>query len=195
MVRKALELTALVLMVAGLAIGANSRADAQYPEPTGTVVLGVSDGLAGAGQEVVVTATAVDTSGDAVAGASCTFSIAEQPGTDASVQAGPFVTDGTGLVSTTLNAGSTEGDVVVQATCVPAGCEESACELLAAATVSVGPAEGPESPAAPPASLPDTGAGPGAGGNTWLAWAFLAVGASTVLTALAVRLRPHHLSR
>lgn len=186
MIRKALELTALVLMMGGLCIGAYSRADAQYPEPTGSVVLGVSDGLAGAGQEVVVTATAVDTNGDAVAGAACTFSIAEQPGTDASVEAGPFVTDGDGLVSTTLNAGSTEGDVVVQATCVPAGCEESACELLAAATVSVGP----ESPAAPPASLPDTGAGPANGGNGWLAWAFLAVGASMVLTALVVRFRP-----
>ncbi|MEX2159436.1 MAG: hypothetical protein WEB04_08540 [Dehalococcoidia bacterium] len=186
MIRKALELTALVLIVGGLGIGAYSRADAQYPQPTGSVVLGVSDGLAAAGQEVVVTATAVDTNGDAVAGASCTFSIGEQPGTDASVEAGPFVTDSAGLVSTTLNAGSTEGDVVVQATCVPAGCEEGACELLAAATVVVGAAE---SPAAPPASLPDTGTGSGDGGNGLLAWAFLAVGASTVLTALAVRFR------
>jgi hypothetical protein len=189
MIRKALELTALVLIVSGLAIGAHSRADAQYPQPVGSVVIGVDDTTAGAGQEVIVTATAVDTNGDAVAGASCTFSIAQQPGTDASVEAGPFVTDSAGLASTTLNAGSTEGDVVVQATCVPAGCEESACELLAAATVSVSPAEGPESPAAPPASLPDTGAGSGDGGNGLLAWAFLAVGASTVLTALAVRLR------
>jgi hypothetical protein len=175
-------------MMAGLAIGASSRADAQYPEPIGSVVIDVLGGVAGAGEAIVVTATAVDTNGAAVAGASCTFSVAEQPGADASVVPGPFVTDSAGRVSTTLDVGSTEGDVVVEAACVPAGCEASTCELLAAATVSVA-TEGTEAPASPPASLPDTGAGPGSG-TGWPAWVFLAVGASTVLTALAVRLRP-----
>ena len=208
MIRKALELTALVLIVGGVTFGAYSHADAQYPEPEGSVVIDVDDATAGAGQDVLVTATALDTSGNAVAGASCTFRIAQQPGADASVEAGPFTTNADGQVTTTLHTGSTAGPVVIEGSCVRPDCPgdgsgatagltagPGGCTLSANATVSVGAAEGPASPAAPPASLPDTGAGPGDGGNGWLAWAFLAAGASMVLTALAVRLRPRRLSR
>jgi len=202
MIRKALELTALVLLlVGGLAVGAHSRADAQYPPPIGNVTIAVSDGTAGAGQDVGVTATVVDSNGDPAAGASCTFRIAQQPGADASVAAGPFTTNADGQVTTTLHTGSTIGSVVVEGSCVRADCPgagsgatggltagQSGCTLSANATVSVGQA----APAAgPPASLPDTGTGIGRGGDGggWLVWAFLAAGGGALLAAMAMRFR------
>ena len=198
MIRKALELTALVLLVGGLALGARSRAAAQYPPPIGNVTIVVSDGSAGVGQDVLVTATARDENGNAAAGASCTFRIAQQPGTDASVAAGPFTTNADGQVTTTLHTGSTAGPLVVEGSCVRADCPgatggatgliagQTGCTISANATVSVGQA----APAAgPPASLPDTGTGGGADGGGWLAWAFLAAGAAALLTALAMRFR------
>ena len=189
MIRKALDLTALVLLVGGLAVGAHSRADAQYPPPIGNVTIAVSDGTAGASQDVGVTATVVDTNGDPAAGASCTFSIAQQPGADASVEAGPFTTNADGQVTTTLHTGSAIGSVVVAASCVRAGCSgQSGCALSANATVSVGQAA---PSAGPPASLPDTGTGSGRGGDGggWLVWAFLAAGGGALLAAMAMRFR------
>jgi len=194
MLRGAIEAVALVALIAGaLAIAPIERAGAQYPPPIGDVIIAVGDATAGPGEDVVVTATVLDENGAAVAGASCTFTIGEQPGTDASVQPGPFTTDAEGRVSTTLSTGSGEGEVVVEATCVqpdcPAGAED-ACDLSAEATVSVArQAAPPGSQAEPPASLPDTGGGPdGAGGGS--GWAFFALGAGAVLTAFAAyRLR------
>jgi len=193
MLRGAIEAVALVALIAGaLAIAPIERAGAQYPEPIGDVIIAVGDAT-GPGEDVVVTATVLDENGAAVAGASCTFAIGGQPGTDASVQPGPFTTDAEGRVSTTLSTGSGEGEVVVEATCVQPDCPvdaEDGCDLSATATVSVGgQAAPPGSQAEPPASLPDTGGGPdGAGGAS--GWAFFALGAGAVLTAFAAyRLR------
>ena len=193
MLRGAIEAVALVALIAGaLAIAPIERAGAQYPEPIGDVIIAVGDATAGPGEDVVVTATVLDENGAAVAGASCTFAIGGQPGTDASVQPGPFTTDAGGRVSTTLSTGSGEGEVVVEATCVQPDCPVDAdgCDLSATATVSVGgQAAPPGSQAEPPASLPDTGGGPdGAGGAS--GWAFVALGAGAALTAFAAhRLR------
>ena len=190
MLRGAIEAVALVALIAGaLAIAPIERAGAQYPEPIGDVIIAVGDATAGPGEDVVVTATVLDENGAAVAGASCTFAIGGQPGTDASVQPGPFTTDAEGRVSTTLSTGSGEGEVVVEATCVQTDCPVDAdgCDLSATATVSVGgQAAPPGSQAEPPASLPDTGGGPdGAGGAS--GWAFFALGAGAVLTAFAAK--------
>ena len=201
MIRKALELTALVLLVGGLAAGAHSPAAAQYPPPIGNVTIAVSDGTAGAGQDVLVTATALDENGNAVAGASCTFRIAQHPGADASVEPGPFTTNADGRVTTTLHTGSAAGVLVVEGSCVRADCPgagsgatggltagQSGCTLTANATGSVGQAA---PSVAPPASLPDTGAGSGGDGDGggWLAWAFLAAGGGALLAAMALRFR------
>jgi hypothetical protein len=137
-----------------------------------------------------VTATVLDTNGDVVVGASCAFVVGEQPGTDATVDPGPFTTDEDGQVQTTLHTGSTAGPIVVEASCVIADCPgaggagsavQSECTIGANATVTVAQTE----PAAePPASLPDTGSGGDSDGG-WLAWALFAFGAGAALTALA----------
>ena len=65
-----------------------------------------------------------------------------------SVDTGPFATDARGNVSTTLNTGSAGGTISIEVTCR---------ELSALVSVIAGAVA--ETPAAPPASLPDTDAG------------------------------------
>lgn len=185
MIRTALaSIVALALAVGGVIVASTEGASAQYPTPAGNLIVSVSSGSAGPGEDVTVTATAVDANGDAVANASCTFSIVDQPGSDATVDPGPYTTDSEGHVSTTLQTGSVDGNIVVQATCTRPECsgsrtsQQTACELSALGTVSVGS----QSAAEPPASLPDTGAPDGDGGAAWAAWALLAAGAGVILT-------------
>ena len=151
-----------VVLAAGL-----SQASAQYPPVTGSLVLGAGDATPDLGGEVAVTATLLDEEGSPLAGVACTFGVAEQPGSDASVAAGPFTTDANGNVSTTLSTGSTAGTIVVEADCG---------ELSAAVSVVAGAAAGPGA-AEPPASLPETGAGAGDRGMGWAFWALIAGGA------------------
>jgi hypothetical protein len=93
------------------------------PTPTGTppgggsVDVTVEDETVGVGEDVDVTATVVDENGNPVEGEECTFAIVDQPGDDASVEAGPETTDASGEATTTLHAGSTPGVVQVEATC------------------------------------------------------------------------------
>ena len=93
-----------------------------------------------------ISVTARDQTGAAVAGIACTFRVISQPGNDATVDAGPFVTNASGVANTTLRAGSTPGNIVVGAICG---------ELSSQVLVTAGAA-------APAPGLPATGQGPGA---------------------------------
>jgi hypothetical protein len=152
-------------LATALSVALVAQALAQYPPVHGNVVLSAGNGTLALGGRTSINATVVDEAGNAVSGLSCTFSVAQQPGSDASVDGGPFTTDATGRVSTTLNAGSAAGTIVVEADCG---------ELSAAVSVV---ASGAQAPAAPPASLPGTGAGGGAGGAGLAVWAFIGAAA------------------
>ena len=169
-----------------------AQAMAQYPPVRGNVVLSAGAGNLALGGRTTINATVVDEAGHAVAGLSCTFSVARQPGNDASVGHGPFTTDATGRVSTTLNVGSAVGTVIVEATCgelsaavsVVASCPQTPAApptslpgTGAGAGFSAAVAGCPQTPAAPPASLPETGAGGGSGGAGLAAWALVAAAA------------------
>ena len=143
-----------------------TQAMAQYPPVHGNVVLAAGTGTLALGGRTTINATVVDEAGNAVSGLSCTFSVAQQPGNDASVDHGPFTTDAAGRVSTTLNVGSATGTIVVEANCG---------ELSAAVSVV---ASGAQTPAAPPASLPGTGAGGSSGGAGLAVWALIAAAAA-----------------
>jgi len=95
----------------------HGAARAQYPPPTGNVTLAAETTAPTLGSTVPISATIRDQYGSVVAGATCTFSITSQPGTDASVLAGPFTTDVNGVARTTLNVGSTAGTIVVDCLC------------------------------------------------------------------------------
>ena len=142
-----------------LALSLIAQASAQYPPPVGSLITGADDTTPDVGDDVGITATVLDEIGDPLADVDCTFSIADQPGSDASVDSGPFTTDSDGNVSTDLDTGSTEGTITVEATCG---------DLSAFVSVAAGAASAP--PAAPPASLPDTGSGAGQDDAGWAYW-------------------------
>ncbi|OGO50372.1 MAG: hypothetical protein A2148_12410 [Chloroflexi bacterium RBG_16_68_14] len=160
-------------MGAVLALGLLGQAWAQYPPPVGSLALAARDTTPDLGEEVAITASVLDENGEAAAGVECTFTIAEQPGDDAGVDPGPFTTDADGNVSTTLNTGSAEGAITVEATCG---------ELSALVSVVAGAA------AAPPASLPETGSGAQDSTN-WAFWALIAAGAVVGVSGLAIAWR------
>lgn len=111
-----------------------------------TTTISADDATVAAGGETNVTVNIVDDAGNPVAGTDCTFSITSQPGTDASVDAGPVTTDANGNATTTVQVGSTEGQIDIEATC---GSETVTVSVVAGATAPA---------AAPPASLPQAGA-------------------------------------
>jgi hypothetical protein len=165
-----------------LALGLAAQAWAQYPPVTGNVVLAAGDATPDLGEEVTLTAAVLDENAEPLAGVECSFSIASQPGDDASVDAGPFTTDANGNVSTTLDTGSTAGAIVVEASCG---------ELSAQVSVVAGEAEPPASQpgAEPPASLPDTGSGAASSSAGWAIWAIAAAGVVAGLSGLAIARR------
>lgn len=167
---------ALLGALATIALMAGEAA-AQYPNTIGAVIVASGNTAPGPNETVPVTATVVDEEGNAIAGATCTFSIATQLGTDASVEAGPFTTNSDGEVSTTLHSGSTGGNITVAASCQLDGEEVTA----QTAVVVTGAGE-----AAPPASLPDTGGGSGDGGDLGLMWAFAVAGGVLALGGLSI---------
>jgi len=141
-----LVLLAMAMLLAGTAWG---TARAQYPPPTGNVTLTSSITAPQTGDAVTVTALVRDVAGAAVAGLACTFSIASQPGSDASVYAGPVNTDLTGVATTTLQVGSTPGPIIVDATCGDFSAQVSVVTGAAAVQLpatGTGPASGEESP-------------------------------------------------
>ena len=164
-----------VALAMGLALGLLTQAWAQYPPPGGSVVLSAGATALDVGDEVALTATVLDQDGTPAAGVECTFSIADQPGADAAVDAGPFTTDAAGNVSTTLDAGSTAGTIAVEANCG---------ELSAQVSVVASEAAAP-----PPASYPETGVGEDGGGLNWAFWALIAAGAIAGLSGLGLAWR------
>ena len=174
---KVTSIAALIVAIGltlGLGAGLAGNAWAQYPEPSGSVLLATASTTPDLGEEITITVAVLDEQGSAVAGAICTFQIAQQPGSDATVDGGPFVTNSAGNVSTTLHSGSTTGTVVVEAICD---------DLSAQVSMSVG------APAAPPASLPQTGTGPEASSNIWPFGALVAAGLAIGLGGLALAWR------
>jgi hypothetical protein len=139
----------------------------QPPSATGGVSVSVSDDSPAPGDSVTVTATVTDADGNPNAGVECTFDVYSQPGSDASVDAGPVTTDANGQATTTLNVGSTVGTVEVLATCGP-------FTQVLAVEVGVG--------------LPTTGGA--AGSSDSAPWLALAAGLAALgLGALALRMR------
>ena len=113
-----------VIIVIGLAavlgtLGAlaSSAVHAQYPPPTGNLTLRATTTTPPVGGVLGISATARDPTGAPVAGIACTFEIISQPGTDASVDPGPFATDANGVATTNLQVGSTTGNILVGANC------------------------------------------------------------------------------
>ena len=165
-----------------LALGLLAQAWAQYPPVTGNVVLTAGDATPELGEEITLNAAVLDESGEPLVGVECTFSIVEQPGGDASVDAGPFTTDADGNVSTTLDTGSTAGAIVVEA-----NCGELSAQVSLVAGAAAPPASQPD--AEPPASLPETGGGGGSSSAGWAIWAIVAAGAVAGLSSLSIAWR------
>jgi hypothetical protein len=166
---------AIVGLGVALALGLFGQAWAQYPPPGATVTLAAEDTTAALGADVTVTATVLDAEGNPAAGVECTFSIAAQPGTDATVDPGPVTTDAAGNASTTLHVGTTPGSIAIEVDCGG---------LSAQVSVVAGEAVGP-TPAAPPASLPETGTGGGGGGPVWAFWLLIAAGTAIGIGGIA----------
>ena len=160
---------ALGALVAWMALPGGAQA--QYPPPTGSVTLSVSSATPAVGESVVVGVQIVSPTGAPVAGASCSFAIKGQPGTDAYVVAGPVTTDAAGMAETTLNVGSTPGLVSVQAQCG---------ELSALTSVVAGAAQAVALPATGDGSMASSG-----GSFPWLV--ALAAGVVLALAAVGVR--------
>lgn len=123
--------------------GTGLQTDVDQP----TTTISADNASVAAGGETNVTVNIVDDAGNPVAGTECTFSISSQPGTDASVDAGPVTTDANGNATTTVQVGSTEGQIDIEATC---GSETVTVSVVAGAATPAA--------AAPPASLPQAGA-------------------------------------
>ena len=145
-------------MILGLGVSMASQTEAD-PPPTGSVVLASTDTTPGLAEEITISAGVQGQAGVATAGVACTFQITQQPGDDATVDDGPLFTDGAGKVSTTLSSGTTEGSIVVEATCG---------DFSAQVTVIAGEVSGP------PASLPNTGRRAEVDGASWAFWALMA---------------------
>jgi hypothetical protein len=142
----------------------------ETPPGEGSVDVEISDPDVEVGDEVDVTATVVDENGNPVVGEDCTFSIADQPGDDASVEEGPVTTDENGQATATLNAGSTPGTVQVLAEC---GDFSEVLDVVVA-----------------PASLPATGgAASESGSQVWLIAILVGAGALALTGGLALRRR------
>jgi hypothetical protein len=130
-------LAVLVLLSAALWVGS---AAAQYPPPTGNLVLNTSSTSPPTGSTVSISATASDPTGTPISGLSCTFSIVSQPGAGAYIDPGPYVTDVYGIARTNLTVGDTAGTILVGCDCgqfssvlsVAAGAEETAAAQLPA---------------------------------------------------------------
>jgi hypothetical protein len=163
----------VVLVLSALAawMALPGGAQAQYPPPTGSVTLSVSTATPTVGESVVLSVQIVNPTGTPVAGASCSFAITKQPGTDAYVVAGPVTTDAAGMAETTLTVGSMPGPIDVQAQCG---------DLSALTSVVAGAAQAVALPATGEGSMASSG-----GSFPWLA--VLAFGVVLALAGAGVR--------
>lgn len=88
-----------------------------YPPPVGSLSVGVSDSTPSAGSTTTLTATALDSSGNPVAGATVTFRITSQPGgalfanslTETTATSGA-----NGVATAALTVGSAPGTIIVE---------------------------------------------------------------------------------
>jgi hypothetical protein len=184
---KILTLAVAALVGVWLSSLSLSPASAQYPPPTGSVVLAAGDASPTLGEAVSIAASVLDPDGAPVAGVSCSFSIASQPGTDAGLVSATAVSDTNGMATTELDVGSTAGPIVVEALCG---------ELSGQISVVAGAAaEVPVEPAAAEVTaseLPSAGFGPGEGAaSTSLFWVApaLALIAGSAMLYVSLRLR------
>jgi hypothetical protein len=172
----AMILLGVVALGLALAGGLGGQAAAQYPEVNGHAELTAGDATPAVGDTVPITVTVEDEGGVALADVECSFRVAQQPGSTATVDAGPVVTGADGTASTTLHTGDEAGTIVVEAVCG---------ELSAQVSVVAGRGGG----AAPPASLPDTGTGLGASDDGWAFWGLIGTGAALFVSGLAISRR------
>lgn len=148
--RRIISLGTAIAVLLLMAISNSGMARAQYPTPSGNLTVAASQTTATAGQSVTVTATLLDVNGTRLASHSCTLNILSQPGTDASVTPANANTDASGVVTATVNVGTTPGTITVRVTC---GSVIGSVSVVAGASVR---------PSLPPRSaveLPNTGSG------------------------------------
>lgn len=114
-----------VKIAAGAAFGAvllagsfTSSAQAQiYPNPEGYCIGALSDPLPDTETTVIVTVTAADRAGNPLEGVTGHVEIASQPGDDARVEPGAFVTGPDGRAEVVLYTGDTPGTIVLAGPC------------------------------------------------------------------------------
>ena len=121
-------------------------ASAQYPPPEGNCVLSLSSTTVPPGGSAGVTVTVRDVNGNPLANTNVTLSITKQPGAGASVTPASATTDANGMVTATVNAGTTGGVIEVTASAPNVKCSgslaagSSAVEVVAAPNTGTGDA-------------------------------------------------------
>lgn len=164
---------ALGLFVGGLALARAAEAQT-YPPPVGS--LSVSAAATTTGSTTNVTATVLDNAGAPVKGATVTFRIASQPGSDARWANGGLettaITDAAGVATVVLSVGSEPGSVII---------ETVSGDKTSQVTVAV------------ESALPGTGGAPpldsGGGGVPLWQVAFMSLGAAALAGGLTAVLR------
>jgi hypothetical protein len=171
------SLKVVALAVVAALIGSLSvKETAAYGQPTGSATLSGSSTTVSVGGSTELTLTVVNSAGNPWAGKSCELYISSQPGTDASVTQDSATTDAQGAISGILYAGTAQGTVEITANCG---------NLFAGLSVVAGAAVAPPQAPVEPGfiTLPPTGVGPAADGETYglgLVIALLAVGSLTL---------------
>ena len=143
-----------------------NTASAQYPPPEGSCSIATSATTTTAHGRVGVTVTVLDVNGKPVAGVLPLLAISRQPGGDAAIGGLAAPTDASGTVSVNLGAGGTPGVIGLSAHTDVVSC--------AAAVVVEGGVLGAE------VSLPDTGTGRTAHGDSLAAFAAFVLGIAGV---------------
>jgi hypothetical protein len=189
-----LSLKVIALTVVAALIGSLSvKEAAAYPAPAGSATLSGSSTSVSVGGTAELTLTVVNSAGNPVAGKSCELYISSQPGTDASITQDSATTDAGGVITGSLYAGTAQGTVKVAA-----NCGNLFAGLSVVAGAAVAPPQAPVEPAQPGRiTMPPTGVGPAADGETYglgpiialLAGGFvtLAAGSALFLRARGVR--------
>ena len=175
----------VLAVVAGLIGSLSVKETAAYPQPTGSATLSGSSTTVSVGGSTELTLALVDSAGSPVAGKSCELYISSQPGTDASVTQDSTTTDAGGVITGTLYVGTTRGTVEITANC---GNLFAGLSVIAGAAVA--PPQAPVEPGR--ITMPPTGVGPAADGETYglgLIIALLAGGSLTLAAGSVLFLR------
>jgi len=175
----------VLAVVAGLIGSLSVKETAAYPQPTGSATLSGSSTTVSVGGSTELTLALVDSAGSPVAGKSCELYISSQPGTDASITQDSATTDAGGVITGTLYVGTTRGTVEITANC---GNLFAGLSVIAGAAVA--PPQAPVEPGR--ITMPPTGVGPAADGETYglgLIIALLAGGSLTLAAGSVLFLR------